>query len=56
MNCKKNKYNTLQNYWLKEDYFVSYAVRGPIYIPNMYNVEQKEDKISYSSCNSMCGI
>jgi hypothetical protein len=32
MNCKKEKYSRFKNYWkekdIKEEYFVSYAIRG----------------------------
>ena len=41
MNCKRGTYSTFENYWsyrediTKENYFVSYAIRGPIIVPNM---------------------
>ena len=38
MSCKRETYSTFKNYWgykSKENYFVSYAVRGPIVIPSM---------------------
>jgi hypothetical protein len=40
MTDKKNGYKTLGNYWLcdeekKENYFVAYAVRGPMMVPSM---------------------
>lgn len=35
----KNSYKTMSNYWSctkhKENYFVSYSVRGPIVVPSM---------------------
>lgn len=38
MNYKRTNYVTFKNYWqppdAKENYFVKYAIRGPITFPN----------------------
>jgi hypothetical protein len=37
MSCKRGTYSTFENYWgyQKENFFVSYAIRGPIVVPSM---------------------
>ena len=38
MNYKRTNYVTFKNYWqppdIKENFFVKYAIRGPITVPN----------------------
>jgi hypothetical protein len=52
MNCKKEKYSSFKNYWkekdIKEEYFVSYAIRGCSILPNL------ENKISNSPHTGVC--
>ena len=57
MSCNRAKYSIFKDYWLadtKENYFVSYAIRGPLMVPKMeLSVNQEREFIP---CGEMCGI
>ena len=57
MSCNRAKYSIFKDYWLadtKENYFVSYAIRGPLMGPKMeLSVNQEREFIP---CGEMCGI
>jgi len=57
MSCNRAKYSIFKDYWLantKENYFVSYAVRGPLIIPRMESSDSQEHE--FIPCGKMCGI
>ena len=57
MSCNRAKYSTFKDYWLpdtKENYFVSYAIRGPLISFRTESPENQER--NFIPCGEMCGI
>ena len=57
MSCNRAKYSTIEKSWQqpdkKENYFVSYAIRGPIMFPSQYDSEPGKT-LPYSEYHQMC--
>jgi len=57
MSCNRANYSTFKDYWLpdtKENYFVSYAIRGPLISFRTESPVNQER--NFIPCGEMCGI